>query len=80
MKRLLGERRVLIAGGPTKSQTYDGSEFSVFMGLGPKEGEKEQLEGVPLAGFPQHTTKRWRFRRGEAGSQEARKSFFSFHV
>jgi len=50
------------------------------MGLGPKEGEKEQLEGVPLAGFPQHTTKRWRFRRGEAGSQEARKSFFSFHV
>jgi len=39
----------LIVNGPAKAQLHEGSEFSIFVGLGSKQLEDEQTGGVPIA-------------------------------
>nr|XP_007133499.1 hypothetical protein PHAVU_011G184000g [Phaseolus vulgaris]ESW05493.1 hypothetical protein PHAVU_011G184000g [Phaseolus vulgaris] len=39
----------LIVNGPAKAQLHEGSEFSIFVGLGSKQMEVEQTGGVPIA-------------------------------
>ncbi|KAL9277907.1 hypothetical protein ACSQ67_024919 [Phaseolus vulgaris] len=39
----------LIVNGPAKAQLHEGSEFSIFVGLGSKQLEDERTGGVPIA-------------------------------